>query len=71
MLTQIIHSDCGCEFEIGPGYQQFRWCSLHKAAPDMYEALKAAFEDYTGGRCVGLSLLGIKMEQALAKAEGK
>lgn len=44
---------------------------LISAAPDMYESLKELFFDYTGGRNVGLSELGEKAEQALAKAEGK
>jgi len=44
---------------------------LIAAAPDMYEALKYAFSILTGGRQVGLSDWGIKMQKALAKAEGR
>lgn len=45
--------------------------NLIKASPKMYEALKYAFNALTGGRNVGLSDWAIKMQQALAKAEGK
>lgn len=40
MITQILKSDCGCEFEVSPLGQVFHWCPLHKAASAMYEALK-------------------------------
>ncbi|KKK64627.1 hypothetical protein LCGC14_2982280 [marine sediment metagenome] len=57
MLTQVIKSDCGCEFEISSTGQLFRWCPLHKSARDMYEALNKLPERidmlaeaaYTGG----------------------
>lgn len=64
--------DCGCviiQDRIADAY--IVYCPKHKAAPDMYEALKELFHEYTGGRNVGVSELGVKADKALAKAEGE
>ena len=46
-------------------------CQILNTYSDMYEALKELFHEYTGGRNVGVSELGIKADKAIAKAEGK
>lgn len=61
--------ECGCEFELtGTGYIM-HWCPKHKAAPDMYEALKALVE-YHERNSLAIPCLADSL-QALAKAEGK
>ncbi len=78
MLSQIIKSDCGCEFEISSTGQIFRWCFKHKAAEDMYEALNGlcpCMRPVPGGEtpyewAVSEKAM-IAVREALAKAEGK
>jgi hypothetical protein len=72
MLTQIIKSDCGCEFETSPAGQVFRWCPLHKVAPEMHETLKDIWV-YLAPKCheARVKILCDKVGQVLAKAEGK
>ncbi len=59
-------ADCGCEVLIFPtsGYS-FQWCSKHKAAPKLYEALKALYAITPDSPLMQLA------REALAEAEGK
>ena len=73
MITQIIKSDCGCEFETSPAGQIFRWCPLHKSAPELYEACKLALDvmvAFDTERKV-ISGLSLRLNDALLKAEGR
>ena len=68
MITTIIKADCGCQFEDSPTGQVFKWCPLHKAASDMYKALKQAedwFEKHNS------SPTGLFAQQAIHKALAK
>lgn len=56
---------CGCRMGVGRR-AGFHYCPLHKAAPDLYEALKDVLWDLKQG-AIPNDLTFI--EQALAKAE--
>ena len=69
---------CGCKLiEVGHEagktkvvYDSIEYCPKHKAAPDMYEALKASLKlinDVTSGGSKTKKLI----KQALSKADGK
>ncbi len=59
---------CGCDIANGV----IKFCSIHKAAPDMYEALKALTESYkTFGVGRGFLTHLHLANKALAKAEVK
>jgi hypothetical protein len=58
-----INPPCGCIFNIN--------CTLHKSAPDMYEALKALLDEYQISEKGEGSLVWDKALDAVKKAEGR
>jgi hypothetical protein len=69
VITTVIETGIGCY-----GENEIAQCPLCKAAPAMYEALKAALDYYRGvftGNTVTDKMMSSKLEQALAQAEGK
>ncbi len=72
----IVNSfECGCriesEFLGGMGAKVIEYCPQHKAAPDMYEALKELMQAVDEGQERIGAGRGIKIGQILSKAEGK
>lgn len=57
MCTKVIRIDCGCEVEMLDAGYKWHFCPLHKAAPDMYEALKE-FEEATNNVVKALNDIG-------------
>jgi len=73
MITQILHADCGCEFEISRdgSWTNYRWCPLHKSASDLKEAVRWTLEDHRDGRTRLPVSTHTQLLKALNKAEGK
>ena len=75
MSTEGEWCACGVK-DLGEGVYQINYCRKHKAAPDMYEALKyaEAFCEAVGQGLVATAsrdMVNDQIKQALAKAEGK
>jgi len=64
----IGQRDCGCKIiQEGDVWVRIEYCPKHKAAPDMYKALKAAHRELLHAQWEdGLDII----EQALALADG-
>lgn len=75
-MNYTRHFECGCKVVVIGELTnaEIRYCSKHKAAPDMYEALEA-FDHYLCAappHKLKLKAYAAKlMEKALAKAEGR
>ena len=69
-----VCQDCGCQFEISPTGQVFKWCPLHNSAEDMYEALQKAQEDINwmlnNRQFLNPDVFGY-LDSVLAKAKGR
>ena len=72
MTEELKTMPCGCKVtvEYGKG-TDLVYCSLHKSAPDLYEALKRAHQILKDRGYRDTMLALIPIVEALAKAEGK
>lgn len=67
--------ECGCKLkQLGHVITAIEYCPLHKSAPDLYEACKSVVEyrdELSYGNPVALNLVLRRVNQAIAKVEGK